>query len=207
MTAQPTTVIFDLGNVLIGWDPRNLYRKLFDGRDAEMEWFLANVCNGPWNLEQDRGRSFAQAVEALLPAHPERLHALIRAYDERWHEMLSGELQECVAVLRALHSAGTPLYALTNWNQDKFRHARELYPFLGLFDGIVVSGEEGLVKPELAIFHTLLERYALRADDCVFIDDSLPNVKSAAALGMHALHYQTADALAGQLRGLGFTVD
>ena len=199
-------MVFDLGNVLIGWDPRNLYRKLFDGRDEEMEHFLANVCTGAWNVEQDRGRSFGDGVASLLPQHPEALHALIRAYDERWHEMLSGEFSETVAILEKLHRERTPLYALTNWNQDKFLHARELCPCLSLFDGIVVSGEEGVIKPDAAIYRTLLQRYKLDASDCVFIDDSLSNVNGARAVGMHALHFQSPSELSIELRRLGFVV-
>jgi 2-haloacid dehalogenase len=199
-------VVFDLGNVLIGWDPRNLYRKLFEGRDDEMEHFLANVCTAAWNLEQDRGRSFADAVGSLLPQHPERLHALIRAYDERWCEMLSGEISETVAILEKLHNQGTPLYALTNWNSDKFLHARELYGCLSLFRGIVVSGDERVIKPDAAIYQVLMQRYGLSASDCVFIDDSLTNVNGARAVGMHALHFQSPAELSIELRRLGFAV-
>jgi 2-haloacid dehalogenase len=206
METRPTTVVFDIGNVLIGWDPRNLYRKLFGGRDAEMEWFLTHVCHEAWNLEQDRGRSFETAVELLVAAHPEELHALIRAYDTRWLEMLSGELSASVAILEALHAQRTPLYAITNWNQDKFQQTRAEYPFLERFAGIVVSGEERLIKPAAEIFHTLIERYALHAQDCVFIDDSLKNVNAAAAVGMHALHFQSAERLSHDLRALGFQV-
>src|SRR2546423_939273 len=102
MKPAPSTVVFDIGNVLIAWDPRNLYRGLFDGRDSEMEWFLSNVCNNEWNLEQDRGRSFSEAVELLVKSHPEELHPLIRAYDERWHEMLDGPISGTVAILDRL---------------------------------------------------------------------------------------------------------
>src|SRR5262249_42959776 len=158
MKNPPTIVVFDLGNVLIGWDPRNLYRKLFDGRHEEMEWFLANVCNNEWNLEQDRGRSFADAVAHLVESHPAELHPLIRAYDERWAEMLSGEIEGSVAILEALSKQGIPLYAITNWNQHKFAQARGLYDFLDRFDGIIVSGEERLLKPDPDIFHLLFDR-------------------------------------------------
>lgn len=97
MSDRPTTVVFDIGNVLIRWDPRNLYRKLFLERSDEMEWFLANVCTDAWNLEQDRGRSFGEAVVHLTAQHPEHLHPLIRAYDERWLEMLAGDISSAVA--------------------------------------------------------------------------------------------------------------
>jgi 2-haloacid dehalogenase len=206
MPTRPTTVVFDLGNVLIGWDPRNLYRKLFDGRFDEMERFLAEVCTDAWNLEQDRGRSFQHAIELLLRSHPPHLHPLIRAYDERWPEMLSGPIAGTLAILEALHASNTPLYAITNWNQDTFRHTRANYPWLERFRGIVVSGEEGVIKPDPAIYRTLFERYALSAQQCVFVDDSLKNVRGAEAAGMHALLFESPERLAEDLRGLGFAV-
>lgn len=206
MKSRPTTVVFDIGNVLVGWDPRNLYRQLFDGRGDEMEWFLANVCNNEWNIEQDRGRSFADAVDVLLKVHPEEHHGFIRAYDERWHEMLSGEIAGSVAILDSLVAADTPVYAITNWNQHKFRQARGLYPFLDRFSGIIVSGDERLIKPDPAIFRLLFDRYGLSTEDCVFIDDSMKNVKGAEAVGMHALLFETPEKLAADLRGLGFAV-
>jgi 2-haloacid dehalogenase len=202
----PSTVVFDIGNVLVSWDPRNLYRALFGGREEEMEWFLANVCSNAWNLEQDRGRSFAEATELLLREHPEELHPFIRAYDERWHDMLAGDIPETVEILERLAAARTPLYAITNWNQDKFRQARELFPFLSRFDGIIVSGDERLIKPDPAIFGLLFSRYGLKPEDCVFIDDSLKNVRGAEAAGMHAIHFTGAAELAHDLRQLGFPV-
>jgi 2-haloacid dehalogenase len=204
--ATATTIVFDLGNVLIGWEPRALYRKLFDGREEDMEWFLGNVCTLAWNLEQDRGRRFAHAVEELVAVHPEPLHAAIRAYHERWPEMLTGEIGGSVELLRRLHAAGTPLYALTNWNQETFAHARARYAWLELFAGIVVSGEEGFVKPDAAIYRTLLERYQLQASACLFIDDSPGNVAGALAMGMQALHFRDPEQLRADLQQLGFEV-
>jgi 2-haloacid dehalogenase len=204
MTAQPTTVVFDLGNVLVGWDPRALYRPLFAGREAEMEWFLTHVCSHEWNLEQDRGRSFAQGVALLTASHDARWHALIRAFHERWPEMLTGEIAGSVALLERLYALGTPLYAVTNWNHETFRYARERYAFLQRFRGIVVSGEEGLIKPERAIYQCLFDRYGLAPDTCVFIDDSRVNVEGAVAAGMHGVHFQNAQQLEAALRGFGF---
>src|SRR5205814_8943844 len=134
----------------------------------DMEWFLANVCNNEWNLEQDRGRSFADGVEILIKSHPEELHPIIRAYDERWQEMLSGEIPGTVAILDRLLNERTPIYAITNWNQHKFREARAVFSFLDRFSGIIVSGDEGVLKPEPAIFQLLFARYGLNAKDCVF---------------------------------------
>jgi len=206
MKRRPTTVVFDLGNVLIGWDPRNLYRKLFDGRHHQMEWFLANVCSNEWNREQDRGRSFVDGVDLMVKSHPQELHSFIRAYDERWREMLSGEILGTVAILDALSKGRTPLYAITNWNQHKFREARSLFGFLDRFDGIIVSGDEGLLKPDPAIFQLLFDRYALRGEDCVFIDDTMKNVKGAEAVGMHALLFEMPEKLVDDLRTLGFNL-
>jgi 2-haloacid dehalogenase len=201
---RPTTVVFDIGNVLIGWDPRNLYRRLFAGRTDEMEWFLANVCNDEWNLEQDRGRSFAEGVALLLAAHPGRWHDFIRAYDTGWTEMLSGEIAGTVAILDALHARGTPLYAITNWNQDTFRRTHQRC--LDRFRGIVVSGDERLVKPDPAIYRLLCERHELRAADCVFIDDSPKNVRGAETAGMRGVLYESPEQLERNLRALGFAL-
>jgi 2-haloacid dehalogenase len=201
---QPTTVVLDIGNVLIGWDPRNLYRKLLPGREDDMEWFLANVCTGAWNLEQDRGRSFAEGVALLLRAHEPRWHELIRAYDERWVEMLSGEIAGSVALLDALHERGVALYAITNWNQDTFERIRPGYPFLARFRGIVVSGRERIIKPEPAIYRLLFERYALDPADCVFVDDSGKNVRGAEAAGMHGVAYESPAQQRAALLDLGF---
>ena len=204
MASRPDILVFDIGNVLIGWDPRNLYRQLFEGRLDEMEWFLANVCTGDWNLEQDRGREFADGVQLLLNEHPEHLHALIRAYDERWIEMLSGAIPGSVALLERLHAQGVPLYAITNWNQHKFREARAIHGFLERFRGIVVSGEERLLKPDAAIYHVLCQRYGLRPEQCIFIDDSEKNVAGARAIGMHGLQFHSPERLAADLQARGF---
>jgi 2-haloacid dehalogenase len=142
MTKQLTTVVFDIGNVLVSWDPRNLYRRYFAGREDQMEWFLTNVCTPAWNVEQDRGRSFREAVELLIKEHPPEWHPMIRAYDEEWHETISGPIEGSVAILKKLKEGKVPVYAITNWNQDKFREARHRFDFLDSFDGIVVSGDE-----------------------------------------------------------------
>lgn len=203
---KPRTIVFDLGNVLVGWEPRALFRKLFVGREEEMEWFLANVCTSEWNLQQDRGRTFAQGVAELIALHPAEHHAAIRAYHERWPEMLTGVIAGSLALLEELHRAGTPLYALTNWNQETFEHARARYAFLKLFRGVVVSGEEKLIKPELEIYRLLCARYGVAPGDCVFVDDSSKNVEGARAAGMHGLLFVGPDELRAELRALGFGV-
>ncbi len=193
-------VIFDLGMVLIAWDPRLLYRKIFND-EAKVEWFLMNICNHDWNLEQDRGRNFADAVKILSAQHPDYAEE-IAAYDKRWHETIPGAISGSVDILEALHKQGTPLYAITNWNQDKFRETRLRFPFLNLFRDIVVSGDEKLIKPDPAIYELSLKRNGLKASESLFIDDSLKNVKGAEAVGMKAHHFTTPEKLKAELKGL-----
>ncbi|QXM24557.1 HAD family phosphatase [Elioraea tepida] len=197
-------VIFDLGGVLIDWNPRHLYRKLFDD-EAEMERFLAEVCAPAWNLEQDRGRPWAEAIAELSARHPD-MAELIAAYRGRWHEMLAGSIAETVALLERLHAAGVPLYALTNWSAETFPIAEERFPFLGLFRGIVVSGRIGLVKPEAAIYAHTISRFGLTPSRTLFIDDSARNVAGAAEAGLVAVHYTGPEALARDLAAFGLPV-
>ena len=194
-------VVFDIGNVLLHWDPRALYRKIFATED-EVEWFLANVCTSEWNLEQDRGRSFADAIAEAVARHPAHA-AAIAAYDTRWHETLTHAIDGSVSILDELKDRGTPLYAITNWHQTKFRETRERYPFLGHFRDIVVSGDERVLKPDPAIFHLLLDRNGLAASDCLFIDDNVHNVEGARAVGMQAHHFTTPEMLRAELVRLG----
>jgi 2-haloacid dehalogenase len=200
----PTTVVFDVGNVLLRWDPRFLYRRIFDDEER-MEWFLANVCTGAWNIEQDRGRDWDEAVGLLLERHPE--HEMpIRAFHERWHETVSGTIEENVAVLERLREAGVPTYCITNFSGPKFREAQQRYPFLARFDGAIVSGDEGLLKPDPAIYRLLLTRYGLEAQECLFIDDSAANVEGARSVGMQALHYVEPMDLASELARRGIAL-
>jgi 2-haloacid dehalogenase len=194
-------VVFDIGNVLVHWDPRALYRKIFASED-EVEWFIANVCNSDWNLEQDRGRSFAEAVREATARFPEHADA-IAAYDLRWHETMPGPIDGTVGILEELRQRGTPLYAITNFNQDKFRETLERFSFLRTFRDIVVSGDERLLKPDPAIYRVLLERNGIDAAACVFIDDSEKNVRGAEAVGMKAIHFTTPQALRADLAGMG----
>jgi 2-haloacid dehalogenase len=198
---QVDTVVFDVGNVLIRWDPRHLYRKLF-ADEATMESFLAEVCTDAWNIEQDRGRSWAEAVAercALFPDHA----PLIRAYSERWHEMVPGEIEGTGALHAALATRGVPLYAITNFSTEKFAEAQARFPLLRGFRDVVVSGQERMLKPDPAIYRVLLDRNGLEAGRCLFVDDSLKNVRGAEAVGMRAHHFREAGALAADLRGLG----
>jgi 2-haloacid dehalogenase len=200
-TAPPTAVVFDLGGVLIDWNPRYLYRKLFDD-EAAMETFLADVVSPEWNGQQDSGRSWADAVEVLSREHPKQ-RDLIAAYWHRWQETLGDAIAPTVGILEELREAGVRLYALSNWSAETFPVARPRYPFLDWFDGIVISGEEKVAKPDPAIFRHLLDRYRLDPATTVFIDDSEANVRAAAAEGMTSLRFVDAATLRRDLRRLG----
>lgn len=190
-------VVFDLGGVLIDWNPRRLYRKLLPD-DAAIESFLAEVCTAEWNLQQDAGRSWAEAVAELTARFPDRA-GLIAAYHERWEEMLGGAIGDTVALLEELDAAGVPLYALTNWSRETFPIARRRFPFLSRFRGVVVSGEERAAKPDPRIYRILLERYQLEPAECLFIDDVPRNVEGARAAGMEGILFTSAADLRREL--------
>jgi 2-haloacid dehalogenase len=195
-------VIFDLGGVLIDWDPRYLYRPLFGADVAAMEDFLARVCPPEWNRQLDAGVPFAEAVAQRQREFPE--HAdLIALWKDGWAQMLRDAIPETVEILAALRGRGHRLIALTNWSAETFPVARSRFEFLGWFEDIVVSGAERLVKPDPRIFRLALERNRLEACDTVFIDDLLPNVVAAAALGLDAVHFRGADALREALEARG----
>jgi 2-haloacid dehalogenase len=194
-------VVFDLGGVLVDWNPRHLYRQLF-GDDVAMERFLAEVCSPEWNERQDAGRPWREAIADLVARHPDQA-PLITAYHQRWPEMLRGEIPDAVEVLTELKALGLRLYALTNWSHETFPVARRRFAFLDCFDGIVVSGEERLIKPDPAIFRRLLTRYDITPAHAVYIDDSPRNVVAAADVGLHALRFVDAHRLREDLIALG----
>jgi 2-haloacid dehalogenase len=198
---RPAAVVFDLGGVLIDWNPRYLYRTLFDGDEAAMEHFLTHVCSPEWNHRQDAGRSFADGCAELVRDFPEA-RPLIEAWRERFDETLGGPIAGTVEILAALRARGVPLYALSNWWAETFPIARARFDFLRWFDGIVISGELGVAKPDPRIFAHLLETYGLRADATVFIDDLPANVAAAAAAGMHPILFTEPVALRAALREL-----
>ena len=183
------TIVFDLGGVLIDWNPRYVYRDIFS-TEEEVENFLNTVCKMEWNLEQDRGRPLKEATDLLVSEFPE-WEKEIRAYYGRWEEMLGGAIQESVDILESLQTGGYRLYALTNWSQETFPIARARFDFLNIFEGILVSGEEKLIKPDTKIYQLLFSRYEIQPEKAVFIDDSLKNVEGAKAAGMHAIHFRS----------------
>ncbi len=187
MTATLDAVVFDVGNVLIRWDPRLLFRKLFThvdmtADDARVDWFLSTVCPPDWNIEQDRGRSIAEAEAEAIARHPD-YGPQIRAFYGRFQEMIPGEIAESVAALHAARAAGLGVHGLTNFGRETFPQTAQRFDFLRLFDTVVVSGEEGVIKPDPAIFGILIERAGLDPSRSVFIDDSEANVATAADLG------------------------
>lgn len=171
-----------------------------------MERFLADVCTHDWNLAQDRGRPWDEAIAELSARHPDQA-PLIAAYRARWPEMLGGPIAGTVAILEELARRGVALYALTNWAADTWLHARDRFAFLRLFRGILVSGEEGLAKPEPAIFHRLAERFGLTLAELVFIDDNKQNAEAATALGIHVIRFESPLQLREDLGALGFLPD
>jgi len=196
------TVLFDLGGVIVDWNPRYLYRPLFQGDDEAMEHFLATVCAPEWNHEIDAVKPFAVAVrerQALFPEHAK----LIALWKDGWEQMLREPIDESVAILAELRDRGHRLLALTNWSAETFPIARTRFPFLSWFEHIVVSGEVKLAKPDRRIFELTMHRAALDPATTVYIDDSLPNIEAARPLGFNAVHFATPAKLRAELARLG----
>jgi 2-haloacid dehalogenase len=175
---------------------------MFNGDEEAMERFLSEICTSEWNARQDAGRSFADATEELIARHPDQAR-LIRAFFERWPEMVAGAIEQTVEILAELKSAGRAVYALSNWSAETFPHARERFDFLNWFDFTVISGEIGLAKPNREVFDFLLEKTGRRAEECVFIDDSPANVAAARALGFDVIHFRSPEQLRDDLTGRG----
>lgn len=188
------TVIFDIGGVLIDWNPEYLFRKIF-AEEEEMKFFLSEICSPAWNDLQDAGRPLEEATEWLVDRHPE-YEKEIRNYYGRWEEMLGGAVDETVTILRELHAQNTHrLYALTNWSHETFPVARARFDFLGLFEDILVSGEVKLKKPDLKIYRMLLDRFVINPAGALFIDDSTRNIAAAETAGLATVHFQSPEQL------------
>ena len=198
-----TTIIYDLGGVLIDWNPKYVYRDVFNNDEAKVNWFLNTICTHEWNEEHDAGRPIQEGNKLLIEQYPEH-EQLIRTYYNRWHEMLGGPINEGIEILNKLREANThKLYALTNWSAETFPIALERYEFLHWFEGIVVSGTEKTRKPFKKIYDIILERYDLIAKNCVFIDDNLRNVEAARKVGIHAIQFKNSQQLKNELNHLG----
>lgn len=195
-------IVFDLGGVLVDWNPRYLYKKIFSNRPDEMELFLTQVCNKEWNDSLDAGRSFAEAVAEKQKKFPQ-FESEIQAYWKRWDEMLGGEIPGTVKLLTELRKSGVGLWALTNWSAETFPIAQRQFEFLSWFEDVCVSGVEKLRKPDARFFQILLRRNQLVPHDCLFIDDVEANIVAAQALGMQTHHFVSPEILGTDLQRRG----
>lgn len=202
MSEKIDTVLFDLGNVLIRWDARNYYKKVFKDDVAGMEEFLNSVCTPEWNHQMDMGRPYAEAIAELKQKWPGK-EALIEAWETHWPEMLDGAIEESVAVLSSLRKKNYNLFALTNWSDENFHIARERFEFLQWFKDIVVSGREKMAKPDPAFFKLAEERCGFVPETTVFIDDNLANIETARSLGFNVVHFKNPEQMKGVLSSYG----
>jgi 2-haloacid dehalogenase len=199
------TVIFDLGGVLIDWNPRYLYRKILKNEN-EVDFFLNNICTSEWNDQQDAGRSFEDATLELIRKHPEWEEA-ISAWYGRWQETIRGPIDETVEVLQKIKDSGNyRLYALTNWSAETFPWAYKTFEFLHWFEGIVVSGEEKTRKPFAEFYQILFDRYQVNPIESLFIDDNIKNIEGAKNTGLRTIHFQSAAQLKEQLPLYGIAI-
>jgi len=198
--------IFDLGGVVVDWNPRYLYRKLFNGNETAMEDFLATVCTPSWNEQQDAGRSFADGCDSLRRLHPDKAE-LIDAWFQRYEEMLGGEIPGTVEVLRELRSRNVPIYALSNWSAETFPIAVNRFECLRWFHGVLLSGEAKVLKPDRRIFEIFLHTFRIEPSRAVYIDDRRENVEAAMELGMRGIVFRDSRTLRAELTEAGLIVD
>lgn len=196
------TIVFDFGGVLVDWNPRHLYKKVFTD-EQEMEQFLEEICTDDWNVQQDAGRSLKEGTDLLIQKHPEKAE-LIRIYYDRWPEMLNGVIEGTVNILKQLKEQ-YKVYGLTNWSAETFPIALERYDFFELLDGIVVSGLEKMIKPNREIFDLLISRYHFLPQQSVFIDDNFKNIEAAKKLGFNTVHFKNPQELKDELMVMGIS--
>jgi len=190
------TIIFDFGGVLVDWNPRYLYKSYFRD-DKKMEQFLNQVCTDEWNTEQDRGRSLEEGTGLLVKEFPES-EKEIRMYYDGWETMLRDAIWESVEILKELKQR-YKMYGLTNWSAETFPVALKRFDFFQLFDGILVSGEEKLIKPDPKIYELMMERFGLKPENCLFIDDNLKNVEASKKFGIETIHFVNPEELRKEL--------
>ncbi len=193
--------VFDLGGVFVDWDPMYLFRKLFESEEDAL-WFHQHICTGDWNLEFDAGEIYAEGVAKLITRFPKYWRE-IQAFDTRWKETVGGFIQGTLDIHNELIEQDIPTFAITNFSWEKWVSCLGEWPFLEKFDGVVVSGLEGLVKPDPRLYRVFCERYALAPESCVFIDDSEPNIVAARKFGMHGIWFKDPDHLRADLIALG----
>ena len=196
-----TTIIFDFGAVLVDWNPHRMLDKYF-GSVEKADWFIKNVCTSEWNTEMDGGKPFAQGIAERSAIYPEYA-ADIQAYYDRWIEMIGGEIPGMREMVAELKAKGYKLYGLTNWSAETFCLVRNEFPVFGLLDGMLVSGEEHLLKPSPEIFQRLVDRFGLTPSECLFIDDNAANVEGSIAFGIPAIRFFGVDSLREDLRERG----
>ncbi len=200
------TIIFDLGGVLINWDPKLLYRKIFD-TEEKVDWFLENVCTFEWNEAQDGGRSISEANEIAITKYPEYQNE-IEAFYGRWTEMLNGAKEDVVAILKTLiNDPDYKVIALTNWSAETWPWALERFEFLHWFEDVLVSGQEKLKKPDPKIYQMILKRNSLIAEECIFIDDNLRNIEAARNEGILGIHFKNGSQLMQSLKDHNIKID
>ncbi len=203
MKNQIDTIIFDLGGVLIDWNPEYVYREVFNGDQDKVDWFLNNICTSEWNVEQDAGRTFKEATDLLVDQYPQ-YEEWIRIFYDRWEDMLGDTIKETIILLDQLKKSNLyNLYALTNWSAESFHVALNRFDFLKQFDGIVVSGEEKTRKPFAKIYEITLDRYQIIPKKSIFIDDNFENIQAAEKLEINGIHFRSANQLKKDLSDLG----
>lgn len=194
-------IIFDFGGVLIDWNPLHLYNRYFLGDEAKARWFIDNICTMEWNVQMDAGKPFADGIRELTALHPEWADA-IAAYRARWQEMIGGPIPGMTDVVRQLKDAGYHVFGLSNWSWETLSTIIDDYPVIKELEGVVISGLEYVIKPQPEIYRLLLDRYRLKADECVFIDDNLANVQGAEAVGIHGLLFAGPEMLKEEFKKL-----
>ncbi len=197
---EKNAIIFDFGGVLVDWNPRHLYKNIYK-EPAQMEYFLTYICSEGWNLEQDRGRSLADGTKMLQAQFP-KYHDHIQLFYGEWEKMLGGHISQSVEMLHELKQK-YKVYGLTNWSAETFPIALQRFDFFKLFDGIVVSGDEKMIKPDKKFFQILLDRYNLKVENCIFIDDNIHNITSANEMGFTTIHFTPSTDLRNELSVLG----
>jgi 2-haloacid dehalogenase len=195
-------IIFDFGNVLIEWDPRYVYERYFPNDPEGMEHFLKEVDFMSWNAHQDKGRTFKEGVADLSKQFPHHAH-LIQAYHDHWKDSIGISFTGTVEIMKQLKQKGYPLYGLSNWSAETFPYAQEKFDFFDMLDDMVISGQVGFIKPEPEIYELMLEKIGKPAQECLFIDDSLPNIQQAQKMGFATVHFESPEQLAGELRSMG----
>ncbi len=195
------TIIFDFGGVLVDWNPRYVYKDYFQD-DEKMEWFLENICTDDWNIEQDRGRSLEEATELLVGIYPE-WEKEIRMYYGQWETMLKDAIHETVEILLELKKK-YKMYGLTNWSAETFPIALDRFEFFQVFDGILVSGKEKMIKPDEQIFERMISKFHLKPENCLFIDDNLKNVEASRKFGIQTIHFISPEDLREKLVAMNF---